>query len=175
MLLIFKFLASILKVLNSEEAPQQLAAGFAFGAWIGLMPIGLVATLFGLFAFLINVNLGILTVALGVFKLIAFLIDPVANHIGFALLTKIPSLHPFWTELYNLPIVPYTRFNNTIMLGSFVIGFFLLVPNYFLGRWLVALYRSRVRDRMDKWKITQFVKASSFYKYYVTFQGFRGE
>jgi uncharacterized protein (DUF2062 family) len=66
MLLLAKFLGKILSVLNSEESPKQLAAGFAFGAWIGLIPVkGLFPITFTLLSFLINVNLAILAVAVG--------------------------------------------------------------------------------------------------------------
>ena len=176
MLLLAKFIGKVLAVLNSEESPKQLAAGFAFGAWIGLLPVtSLLSTVFVLLSFLINVNLAILAVGAGVFKLVAFAVDPIANQVGYLLLTKVPSLHPLWTELYNLPIVPYTRFNNTIVLGSFVIGFLLLVPNYMLGKRLVAYYRANFRDKVQQFKIVKFFKASSFYRYYESYRGITGE
>ncbi len=176
MLILIKFIGKIIAILNSEESPKQLGAGFALGAWIGLMPIaGLMPTLFTLGSFLINVNLGILAFAVIIFKALAYLVDPVANQLGFALLTKTPSLVPLWTKLYNLPVVPYTRFNNTIVLGSFVIGFILLVPNYFLGKWLVHTYRTRFRDKVQQFKIMKFFKASSIYQYYERYRQVRGD
>lgn len=175
MLLLAKFIGKVLSILNSEESPKQIAAGFAFGAWIGLMPIkGLMPTAFVFLSFLINVNLAILAVAAGIFKLIAFAVDPIANQLGFFLLTKVPALHPFWTQLYNLPVVPYTRFNNTIVLGSCVIGFLLLAPNYFFGKWLVHIYRTRFRDKVQQFKIMKLFKASAFYKYYESYRGLAG-
>jgi uncharacterized protein (TIGR03546 family) len=175
MLFIAKFLGRLLAALNSEESPKQIAAGFAYGAWIGLLPlVGILPLIFALLAFLININLAVMAAATLVFKLLAYLIDPLANQIGFFLLTKIPSLHPMWTELYNMPIVPYTRFNNTIVLGSLVIGFLLLVPNYFLGKKLLIAYRVRYRDRIAKTKIVQAFKASTIFQWYETYRGIRG-
>lgn len=176
MLFLFKLFSNILKVLNSEESPSQLAAGFSFGAWIGLMPLqGLVPTLFVFISFLININMGFLAVAALLFKLIAFAVDPLANQLGYFLLTKIPALHPFWTQLYNMPAFPYTRFNNTIVLGSFVIGLLLLVPNYWLGLYLVSSYRTHLKAKVERWKIMKFIKASSFYKYYESYRGITGQ
>jgi len=71
-----------------------------------------------------------------------------------------PSLIGGWTFLYNLPIVPYTQFNNTVMLGSLVMGLLLLIPNYLLMKWLVIQYRERWMTRLQKMKIVQFIKAS---------------
>lgn len=176
MLLIIKFLAKIVSILNGEISPKQIAAGFALGVWIGLLPVrGLMPIVLLLLSFVLNVNLAILFVAAGIFKLVAYLIDPIANQLGFHLLTNVPSLTAFWTKLYNTPIVPYTNFNNTIVLGSFVIGFVLLIPMYFIGKWGIVNYRAKYREKFLQSRVMQVIKASTFYKYYVTFQGLRGE
>jgi len=176
MLLLAKFLAKLFNILNGEISPRQIAAGFALGVWIGLLPLnGLMPTVLLLLAFVINVNLAILAVSTGLFKLMAYLLDPLANEFGFALLTKVPSLRGFWTKLYNLPVVPYTKFNNTLVMGSLVIGFLSLVPMYFLAKWGVVLYRTRLRERILKMKIVQLLKASTFYKYYLSYKGITGQ
>ncbi len=124
---------------------------------------------------LININLSIMFVAAAIFKLLAFLVDPIANQVGYALLAKTSALHGLWTMLYNVPLVPYTKFNNTIVMGSFVIGILLLIPMYFFGRWGVTRYRSTWREKFERMKIMKILKASSFYKFYLTFQGIKGE
>jgi uncharacterized protein (TIGR03546 family) len=175
MLMIAKFLGKLLAVLNGEESPRGIAAGFAYGAWIGLLPLtGLFPLLFGLFAFLININLAVVAAATLLFKLIAYLLDPAANQVGYVLLAKIPALKPFWTSLYNMPLVPYTRFNNTIVLGSLVIGFLLLVPNYFLGKKLLVSYRTRFRPHVQRLKVVQVFKASGVFRWYETYRRIRG-
>src|SRR5690349_19276278 len=123
MLLIVKFLAKIFSLLNSEISPRQIAAGFAYGALIGLLPAsGLLPYVLLLVAFIINFNLAALFLAAAIFKILSFLLDPIANQLGFFALTKIKALVPFWTSLYNMPLVPYTRFNNTIVMGSLIAG-----------------------------------------------------
>lgn len=175
MLLLAKFLGNLLAVLNGEESPRGIAAGFAYGAWIGLLPLtGILPMIMGLFGFLININLAMVAVGTLLFKLIAYLLDPVANNVGYLLLVKIPALKPFWTTLYNAPLIPYTRFNNTIVMGSLVIGFLLLVPNYLLGEKLLVGYRTRWRPHIQKLKIVQIFKASSIFRWYETYKGIRG-
>lgn len=175
MLLIIKFLAKILAILNGEVSHRQIAAGFALGALIGLIPAtGILPILLLLFSFIVNVNLAILFVASAIFKLLAFLIDPLANSVGYELLVN-DSLKDFWTRLYNMPAVPFTKFNNTLVLGSFLIGVAALIPLYFLASWGVTRYRTKMRQRILQMKIVQVVKASSFYKYYLSFRGLTGE
>lgn len=174
MLLLIKFTAKIFSVLNGEVSSRQIAAGVALGAVIGIIPIGLLPTILLFFAFLVNVNLAMLFVSSAVFKLLAFLLDPVSNQIGFALLVKMEALQPLWTRLYNTPVVPYTKFNNTIVLGSFVAGLLLFLPFYFLARAGVEAYRSRYRERIRNSRLMKTLQASTFYKYYVTFRDIRG-
>jgi uncharacterized protein (TIGR03546 family) len=175
MLLLIKFAAKLFSIINSEESPTQIAAGVALGAWIGLIPIGLLPSLILFFCFLVNVNLAMLGLAAGIFKLIAFAVDPIANKVGYALLARTGALKPLWTSLYNMPVVPYTRFNNTIVLGSFVIGIVLIIPIYLLARTALNSYRQRYRDRIANSKFMKALKASTFYKYYETFRDLRGQ
>src|SRR5687767_2706766 len=98
MLLLAKYLGKILAILNSEISPAQIAAGFAYGALLGLLPAsGLLPLLLLFLAFVVNVNLVIMFLAAAIFKILAFLIDPVANLLGFAVLVKITPLKGLWT------------------------------------------------------------------------------
>lgn len=174
MLLGIKFLAKILAVLNGEISPRQVAAGFAAGVWVGLVPMsGLLPSVLLILFFLVNINLTILFVTAAVVKILSFLIDPLSNTIGHAVLTA-PALNDFWTRLYNVPIVPYTRFNNTNVMGSFILGIILLVPMYVLGRWAVMAYRQRWREKILRWKIVQVFKTSALYRFYEMYHGLRG-
>jgi len=175
MLLLIKLAARLFSIINSEESPTQICAGVALGAWIGLIPIGLLPTIMFFLCLLVNVNLAMLSVTAVVFKLIAFAVDPVANQLGYELLAKTGALQPMWTSLYNTPLVPYTRFNNTIVLGSFVIGFLLLIPIFLLARVGLNNYRRRYRDQIANSRFMKALKASNFYRYYATFRDLRGQ
>lgn len=174
MLFAIKVIAKVFAALNGEVSPRQIAAGFAVGAWIGLLPFGILPTVLLLLSLVVNVNLAILFVATALFEIFGFAFDPLANRIGFALLVKADGLREFWTQLYNMPVVPYTRFNNTIVMGSVVLGLVLLAPLYFLARVGVEAYRTKYRDRIRGSRFMKAVQASTFYKYYVTFRDLRG-
>jgi uncharacterized protein (TIGR03546 family) len=49
-----------------------------------------------------------------------------------------PALRPIWESWYNTPLVPYTNFNNTVVLGSTVGWLVLLVPIFLLARYAVG-------------------------------------
>src|SRR5262245_47829669 len=126
MLLIAKYLANLLSILNGEISPRQIAAGFAWGVVIGLLPIkGLLPVALLILAFVININLAAMGFAAFFFKIVSFVIDPVANAVGYAVLTN-DSLKSIFTKLTNTPVIPYTRFNNTLVMGSFLVGLMLM-------------------------------------------------
>ena len=174
MLIIAKFLAKIISVLNSEISPKQIAAGFAFGAIVGLIPVkGLLFLVLTLVSLILNINLVSMAFAAVLFKIISFALDPLANALGFKVLTGFPGLKSFWTELYNMPVIPYTRFNNTIVMGSLLIGILLFIPLYGLAKVGVVRYRTSVRDKFMKLKIVQILKTSALWRYYESFQNAR--
>lgn len=176
MLLLAKLAAKILSILNGEESPNQVSAGFAYGIIVGLAPLtGMMGLFLMLFGFVININLAIMGVTATLVKIFAVVFDPLANRIGFHLLTKVPGLTPFWTDLYNMPVVPYTKFNNTIVLGSLVIGLLLFVPSFFIFRFLLLKYRVTLKERVVKWKIVQAIQTSTLYRFYLSYKGFTGQ
>jgi uncharacterized protein (TIGR03546 family) len=144
----------MLKALVQDTQPSQLALGMGLGLAIGLVPKG------NLLAIGLMVVLGVLRVNLGIGMLMAFVvswlsvfIDPISNWIGLSLLNA-ESLKVFWTDLYNMPFVPWTNFNNTVVLGGFVLGVSLLIPVYFISRPVFAKYMPRWEEKVKKSKLS---------------------
>jgi uncharacterized protein (TIGR03546 family) len=165
-MLTLKLLAKLLNILNKDATPAQIAGGMALGFVAGLTPTANLHNLVILILVLmIRVNISSAILAWGFFSAIAYLLDPVSNKIGYALLTA-PALSGLWTALYNTPVVPWTNFNNTLVLGSLVLALLLCVPVYFLIKRGVINYRERIMARIQKWKIMQILKASKFYNLY---------
>jgi uncharacterized protein (TIGR03546 family) len=142
---------SIFTILQSENSPWQVAGGVAIGLFIGFSPFnGPQNYLFMVLLFFTNVNVASATLATALFSGLAVLLDPLAHRLGYALLVSNPDLTPFWTTLFNLPIVPFTRFNNTVVLGSFVLALILVLPVIFLTRGLILYYRAHWQERVAK-------------------------
>jgi uncharacterized protein (TIGR03546 family) len=120
MLALLKLIQSLLKTLHSGGTPGQVAAGIALGSALGLTPLVNVHNLivFPLIV-LLNVSFGGGLIGWALFLPLGFVLDPVFDSIGWSLL-QAPSLRGLWTSWYNAPLVPYTNFNNTVVLGSVV-------------------------------------------------------
>ncbi len=86
------------------------------------------------------------------------------------LLADSPGLIPTRTAIYNMPVVPLSSYNNTVVLGSFLGWVVLAVPIFFLARLGVSQYRARVLPRLKKMRVFKAVKASKLYNLYRLFQ-----
>lgn len=156
-----KLVSNFIKILREGQTPAQVAGGFALGSILGLSPM---FTLQGIAVWLVilvlDVNLSAATLALMVFSLFAYIFDPLFHQLGYFLLVDIDGLKGLWTTLYNAPIAPLTRFNNTIVMGSFVCALIFFTPVYFGMKKFVVAYRSSVGKRIEKMKIYQVISKS---------------
>lgn len=170
MLTLLKLLQSLFKTLHSEGTPGQVAAGIMLGAGIGLTPL-LSAHNLVLFAaiVLLNVSFGGGMLGLALFTPVGFILDPLFNQIGAALLGA-PALRGMWTAWYNVPLVPWTNFNNTVTLGSFTFWLLASIPIYFGARLAIARYRASYGERVMNSRWMKALKASKAYNVYNWFR-----
>ncbi len=170
MLALIKLIQSIIKTLHSAGTPGQVAAGMALGSALGLTPL---MNLHNLIIFsllvLLNVSFGGGMLGWALFVPLGFLLDPLFDKIGLSLLTA-PSLTPLWTDWTNMPILPFTNFNNTIVLGSFVSWVVLAIPIFFAARYGIARYRATIGERVRQSRFYKAVTASQVYNVYKMFR-----
>jgi uncharacterized protein (TIGR03546 family) len=170
MLALLKLIQSIIKTLHSDGTPGQVAAGMALGAALGLTPLMNVHNLvvFSLIVIL-HVSFGGAMLGWALFVPLGFILDPLFHAIGLRLL-EAPSLQSLWTGWYNTPLIPYTNFNNTVVLGSLVGWLALAVPIFFAARWAVARYRATIGARVQRSKWYKALMASKVYNVYRLFR-----
>jgi len=164
MLALLKLLQSLVKTLHSEGTPHQIAMGVALGAALGLTPIANVHNAVVIVLLIMfNVSFGAGLLGWAVFTPVGFLLDPVFESIGRILLLGTPALVPLWTTMDHTPLLPFTNFGNTVVLGSVIGWLVLFVPIYLLARFAVLRYRSTLGERIRQWRIVQAVTASKAY------------
>lgn len=171
MLTLLKLLQSLLKTLHSDGTPAQVAAGLALGAALGLTPLMNVHNLVIVALILVlNVSIGGAMLGWALFLPLGFLLDPLFDRIGRQLLLDTPALTPLWTTWFNSPVLPYTNFNNTIVLGSLVAWLALWLPIFFAARYAVTRYRATLGERVRQSRFYQAVTASKAYNVYSWFR-----
>lgn len=170
-----KFISKFIKVLRSGESPPLVAGGFTMGFVIGLTPFWTLQNMIILLiAILTKVNLAAVFFSLFLFSFVAFLFDPVFHDLGFLVLVKWEALTGFWTTIYNWPIAPFTRFNNTIVMGSVMTALLLSFPVYHLAKRGIIAYRKTWGERIEKSKLVQAIKGNFLYRWYVNMRDFKG-
>lgn len=163
----FGVLKSLLGALQGEDDPKHLAAGFALGALLGLVPKGnLFAASFFLLFFLFRVPKALALLCALLFTPVGYALDGAAHAIGRALLGA-GALQGLWTWLYNLPVVPWTRFNNSVVLGNVVLGLLFFVPLYLGFIRFVFWYRERWRERVNALPLVKTIKGLYFVRLYL--------
>lgn len=143
-----KTIARFIVALNANTRPAGLAAGAAIGLLLALVPGGnlLWIALF-LVTFFLKANMAAQFLVLGLARLLVPLADPLLDRLGWVVLTA-PGLQGLLSSLARLPVVPWTRFNDTVVMGGLLAGLALWVPAFLLFLLLVVLYRKVLRERV---------------------------
>lgn len=166
---LLKQIFGFLKLLNSETGTNQIAAGITAGFILGMTPgFSLQTILIWLLILFFRIQIGAALIVAFFFSFIAWVLDPVFHSVGHSVLTM-SSLADYFTGLYNMPIIPFTRFNNTLVMGSGVVAFGLSPIIFVLSKVLVQKYRKSVLERFKETKFWKAVKATSLYKWYYTY------
>lgn len=148
------FLASV----KGFDTPRQLALGVSLGMVIGLLPKdSLLPYVIGTLALLTNANLLTLIVSGLFFSWIGPAADPLTHRIGGWLLT-FDSLESTWVWLYQVPLMPWTRFENTVVMGSLILGVLSSFPVYSLSKQFFKAYGDTFfsfifRNRISRWLV----------------------
>ena len=168
---LLKFLQSLVKALNSDGTPGQVAAGFTLGAALGLTPlVNLHNLVVVAAAFLLNVSIPGFMLGWFVMVPVGFLLDALFDAVGTWLLVDQAALAPLWTWLVNTPVIAWANLTNTIVLGSLVCWLVSAPAVYLLARLGVARYRSTIYERFRSSRWYKAARASKIYNIYTLFR-----
>jgi uncharacterized protein (TIGR03546 family) len=174
-LLILNQIFNLVKLINSETGKWQIAFGFAIGMILGFLPgFGIHTVVLFFLLCILRINLGAAILSWAFFGIAAYPLDPLFHKFGYYLLVNVPSLQGIWTKLYNLPVWPWTRFNNTVMMGSFAVAIIAFIPAVIIFGILIQKYRETVRQWILNSKIYKALKTTTLYSLYEKYQSVKG-
>jgi uncharacterized protein (TIGR03546 family) len=155
---LIRAIAKFIQALNGNAKGSQIAAGISWGLLLALVPAG---NFFWIVLFLISFffrhNHGAKLLSMGLIKLASPLIIYRIDEFGMFILRDIEALQPLFTTLYNMPFVPFTRFNNTLVMGGLAGGLLLWVPVFFLFFFLIPLYRNHAAPVIRNSKMVKII------------------
>jgi uncharacterized protein (TIGR03546 family) len=172
--LILKQVFSFFKLLNSDQGTGQIAAGMVCGMILGLSPVlSIQAILVFVAIFLFRVQAGAAFTTAALFKVIGFALAPLFDGVGGWAL-QLDALRPLYTEVYQAPLIPLTRFNHSVVMGSGIVAVALAAPFYFLCLHLVATYRTQVVARYKASGFWKLWSGTGFYQWYCKYEALHG-
>jgi len=170
MTLLLKQVFQFIALLNSEKGTNQIAAGIAVGFILGMTPaFSLQSILIILCLLFFRIQIAAALLATFFFAFAAYLLDPVFHRVGKSVL-EISSLQASFTSLYNLPILPFTRFNNTVVMGSGIVAILLSPFVFFIAKYLVAAYRVQVVAKVKQTKAFKALQTTKLFKWYYKYE-----
>lgn len=129
----FKLIRSVRIAIAGREHPGQLAWSVALGALLGMIPHGnLLAVGLLLFVLMLGVNHAMVAlVGIGV-SFLAPTLDPTFDALGRWCFAQ-PQFADRLLLAWQYPLVPWTDLNNTIVMGSFLVGVLSVGPVFLIS------------------------------------------
>ncbi|WP_158971922.1 TIGR03546 family protein [Paraglaciecola sp. L3A3] len=159
-------LAKLLKALNSDASPWQLALGLSLGMIMGLTPLLGLHSLVILFVVLFcRINISAFLVSWSAFSLIALPLTSSFANLGESLLLA-ENLQGAWTAFYNTYLGQLTQFYHTLTIGSVLVAVILFPFALLLSKKLVEKYRLTFMQWVNQLRIIKIIKGSGFYNIY---------
>ncbi|QOY55420.1 TIGR03545 family protein [Candidatus Sulfurimonas marisnigri] len=148
-----RFFMKLFKALNSSQTPWQMSLALSLGMAMGLTPYSGIQTIVLIFIVLVvNMHVGLFLISSAFFAGIGYLFDPYFEQLGYALL-NMEALDGVFTAFYNSALLRLTYFNNTIVLGSNVVAFILVLPMFFILNRVVYIYRDKIASKLQQYTI----------------------
>lgn len=132
------------------DSPSQLAGGIALGMMIGMVPKDSLFVLVLFFILLCSrANLLTATCSAVLFTLLSPLLVPITHSIGWFVLTCGP-LQSLWCGLIELPIIPWTRFDNTVVMGGLIYALIAAYPLFRFSEKMLIAYQPQAMSWFRK-------------------------
>ena len=152
-----KAIIGLIKSLNSNSHPGEIAHAVCCGMLLGFLPkdnaLWYLLTVFFLF---MRINKVFFVLSTLLFSIIASLLDPIFDQVGYYLL-NLDFAIPFFSSLLEVPFVGFTKFNNTIVFGSLAISLILYIPLYWIVRLLLKQWRTYLLPIVRKTKVVTII------------------
>ncbi len=145
---------------GERHSNGRLALGCAIGMAIGLVPkdsLIVPVLIVLLFCSMADLWCGLASSIL--FTGIGYLLDGLTQKLGALVLTS-EKLESAWVYLYELPLLPWTRFNNTAVMGNLILACLLCYPVYrfsalFFNAYGPYFHRAITKSFIYRWLISR--------------------
>lgn len=143
--MVIYWIVTFLKYLGRDNQNSQIALGISVGMLLGLIPVfTLHWFLIAVLPFMIRMNLLAVFCSALCFSIFNLSLNSYFEQFGFWLLTGHPTLIPLFSKAYNYPLLPYTAFNHSTVMGSSVVALGVFLPLFFAAKLVAKNHRERI-------------------------------
>jgi uncharacterized protein (TIGR03546 family) len=161
---LLKFIGKFIVALNGNVKKTHIAAGIAWGVLLGLIPAGnFYWIVVFIVSFLFRNNFASKLLTMTVLKLLSPFIVLFVDNIGWQVL-HLEYFQSLFATMYNMPFVPFTKFNNTLVMGGLAAGTALWLPVFIVFLPLISLYRKYIAVKIRNFKIIKTIAKSPLLK-----------
>ncbi|MFH1665536.1 MAG: TIGR03546 family protein [Candidatus Omnitrophota bacterium] len=156
--------AKIIRLLESNVSPEEIAAGVCLGMFMGFIPLNgpMVFLLVALFL-IIKLNRLSVVITLPVFKLLYVLgVSSVTDMMGGYLLIDVRQLTYLWRWVTGLPVIAYLDLNNTLVAGGAALSVILCVPVFMASRAAAGAMKKKYAEKIKGMKFVRWIKRLPF-------------
>ena len=144
------FLIKLIKELNSANSEKLMIWAILLGLISGFLPTFNIITFIIIFiVFSIRIPLGLYFASWGFFSIVGYFMDYIFHKTGLSFLHA-NALNSIWTTLYNTPLLRWSGFNNSIIMGSLIWGIILSIILYFILSKSISSYRTNIFPKIQK-------------------------
>ncbi len=145
-----KLLSSIRRAVAGRKYPSQLAWAVSFGVLLGVVPHGnLLAIAILIVVLSLRVNHAMAGLTAVAVSFLATRLDPYSHQLGDWVLSH-PVVQEKAIAAWRLPLMPWTDLNNTVVMGSFLLGVAMLVPVFCISYPIFKLFAPPADQEADQ-------------------------
>lgn len=129
------------------DSEHRVTMGIVLGMLAGLLPKdSLLAYVFiGILVLsLANMLAGALSCV--VFSYLGLMLDRWSDGLGYSVLSQ-PPLQNVFASMMQMPLLPWMRLDNTVVMGNLVIGLAMVYPMY----WIAYRCYARIKPNLIRW------------------------
>jgi uncharacterized protein (TIGR03546 family) len=154
---LLKKIIAFFKALNKNSKPGEIASAVCLGMILGFLPKNNLLWYILTVAFLfLRINKGGLAIFTLLFSILAPVLDPLFDNFGYWIL-NLSFMEKVFSGFLNIPLMSFTKINNSIVCGSLVFSLILFAPLYFLAKLFVKVWRTVLAPKIRKTKIVKVI------------------
>ena len=136
----------IIAILSKNRKPNHIAWGIAIGIMLGLIPKDnlVVLSLVVVLACMRVNQLAACCTAISL-SFLAGWFYPLTNYVGSLLLSQ-PRIANGIVYLYQIPMLPWTCLENSLVMGGIGVGLSAILPTYVICRWAIFKARQKLHS-----------------------------